>query len=598
MNALNNNVLWSTLPTGETNTVNNDLDMNGKRIYNLPIPVNDSEPVRVKDVKDKNTILGFIASAISFSPTTQILSTNVQAAIVEVFNYFFASQLTDYVALRNYTGYNKVVNITSQNLAGIFIYDAADTTSLDNNATIIVDTSNRRWKRQFNDLASVKWFGAIGNGVANDTTAFTNARTVTGGVYYIPNGSYVINGFDPFADCYKSGDNVTLIVDGISYNSSNSIAGALRLTTDSNVLTSLRHAKTGNILQQWQNGNGGTATYFYRGLAFKTDSHWCQVKPASLNGSVDLLWQRSDLNADPNGNRFNETYNESVDRLDFSYATTASGAPNFDSYMQIYAGTSPELIFPALPATFNQGFSTQARSGATFGVSFSPKTTSVISIKDSVGGTEIGTIDLTNGFIFKNLGWSDSSFGSAALTYITGGVAIAVSGASPLAFFQNGGETWRFDTSGNFIPGFDNAFSIGSASKRPSVLFAATGTINTSDENAKTEIEEIPQSWLDAWSEVDYCRFKYRDSVLEKGKNARWHVGLIAQKVKEAFEKRGIDPFEIGILCYDEWEDQYTDEIINGVPVPKISKKAGSLYGIRYEEALALECAYLRSKLK
>ena len=450
---------------------------------------------------------------------------------------------------------------------------------------------------------SVKSFGAVGDGTTDDSAKFTNARAATGGNYYIPDGTYKLTGFDPFQDCFTSGTSVTLIVDGVSYNCSNAIAGALRLTTDSNVLTSLRHAKTGNIIMQWQDGTVGTATYFYRGLAFKTDSHFIQCKPATNNGSTDLLFQRSDLNTDPNGNRFNITFEESTDRLLFSYATSSSGPPDFDSFMQVTGGTSPKLVFPSIAGIFNFGVGTQLRTGATFGLKFLPKSSSAVSIVDSVSGNEIGTVDATNGFIFSGLGWSNPTYGTGSLTYITNGVAIAVAGANSLAFYQNGAEAWRIDTSRNWIPGLDNTYSIGSAAKRPSVIYAATATINTSDERAKTDIEEIPEEWLDAWEDVKFYKFKYKDSVKERGRNARWHVGVIAQRVKEAFENKGIDPFEIGILCYDKWEDQYSDEFEvdeetgNKIPTKKLIKPAGEQYGIRYEEALVLECALLRKKL-
>ena len=494
---------------------------------------------------------------------------------------------------------------------------------------------------------SVEDFGGIADGATNNDAAILMAATASNGRFHFPGPGVYVCSSSVWSYAFTAGDNVQLKIGDTLYDVSNAIAGAWRLTVDSPVLMSLRHAVSGNVLQSWQDGSGGTATYFYRGLAFRTDSHWCQVKPASLNGSTDLLWQRSDLHADPNGNRFNETYNESVDRLDFSYATTASGAPNFDSYMQINAGTSPKLVFPALFASFNQGFGTQTRTGATFGVSFVPKTSSVISIKDSVGGSEIGTVDLTNGFTFAALGWANASYGSGQLTYITGGVAIAVAGAGSMAFYQDGGEAWRINTSRNFVPGADNTYSLGEPAKRVSVVYAGTATINTSDERAKQDIQSIPQSWLDAWAEVDYCRFKYRDAVAEKGDSARWHVGVIAQRVKEAFEKHGIDPFEIGVLCWDRWGDQYVEELVTEidvrtvlvkvsepefeettiqdeagterpvkilvkdavyeeqeievekqVPKRKLAKKAGEQYGIRYDEAFALECAYLRSKIK
>ena len=163
------------------------------------------------------------------------------------------------------------------------------------------------------------------------------------------------------------------------------------------------------------------------------------------------------------------------------------------------------------------------------------------------------------------------------------------------------------------LPDADNVHSLGFTGQRWSEVYAANGTINTSDEREKEMIECVPKAWIDAWSEVQYARFKFKDAVAKKGEDkARWHVGLIAQRVKEVFERHGIDAFEIGLLCYDEWDDKFIDgyeeiEVTNedgSVSKKHIAKpnaiqvtKAGNRYGIRYEQALALECAYLRSKL-
>lgn len=86
--------------------------------------------------------------------------------------------------------------------------------------------------------------------------------------------------------------------------------------------------------------------------------------------------------------------------------------------------------------------------------------------------------------------------------------------------------------------------------------------------------------------------------------------------MRDAFESEGLDAFAYGLLCYDEWPAEYEDvteerEFVTtddeGVEhvakrfVPtgerRLIAEAGNRYGIRYEEALALECAYLRSIL-
>jgi hypothetical protein len=161
-------------------------------------------------------------------------------------------------------------------------------------------------------------------------------------------------------------------------------------------------------------------------------------------------------------------------------------------------------------------------------------------------------------------------------------------------------------------PSADNTVSLGASDARWTEVFAANGTINTSDEREKDLIEEIPQAWLDAWADVNYARFKFKEAIEKKGNGARWHIGLVAQKVQQAFANHGINAFEIGLLCYDEWDDQFEDVLAEqeitdaeGSKVKALVKtgeriqtqKVGNRYGVRYEQALALECAYLRSKL-
>ncbi|WP_026562495.1 tail fiber domain-containing protein [Bacillus sp. J37] len=142
-------------------------------------------------------------------------------------------------------------------------------------------------------------------------------------------------------------------------------------------------------------------------------------------------------------------------------------------------------------------------------------------------------------------------------------------------------------------PSSDNSVSVGQASNRFSTVFAGTGTINTSDRNSKQQILKIDNKVLDAWSEVNYFQFKFNDAVEEKGDEARTHFGIIAQEIEEAFTRHGLNAFNYGLLCYDEWEDQY--EEIDGNKVLVTPK--GSRYSIRPDECLMLESALIRREL-
>lgn len=171
-------------------------------------------------------------------------------------------------------------------------------------------------------------------------------------------------------------------------------------------------------------------------------------------------------------------------------------------------------------------------------------------------------------------------------------------------------ERLRINQDGHTHPVGDNLRDLGLAAFRWREIFAANSTINTSDEREKEQIGAIPDEWLDAWGNVEWSRFKWSASVEEKGEAARWHVGLIAQQIRDVFAARGIDAFEIGLLCHDEWEQQtrpiyatrineetgaeeeyYTGEV-------EVTLAAGDRFGVRYSQAQAMEAAWLRRQIK
>lgn len=189
------------------------------------------------------------------------------------------------------------------------------------------------------------------------------------------------------------------------------------------------------------------------------------------------------------------------------------------------------------------------------------------------------------------------------------GATIRASYAGQGVSIQTGGSTERLNVSSAGVtrPGADNTQTLGSASYRWSEVFAGTGTINTSDEREKQDVADIDPRVLRAWGRVKFQQFRWRDSVQKKGEGARIHFGVIAQRVKEAFEAEGLDPFAYGLLCYDEWgaqPERWSEPVLDddgnvvvesALIAPALA--AGNRYGVRYEEALALECAYLRARL-
>ena len=163
---------------------------------------------------------------------------------------------------------------------------------------------------------------------------------------------------------------------------------------------------------------------------------------------------------------------------------------------------------------------------------------------------------------------------------------------------------------GHFAPTHDGTSYCGMSARRWKEIYAVTGSIITSDIREKQMISDIPESVFRAWGRVDFRQFLFNDAVEKKGTSARLHVGIVAQQVKEAFEAEGLDATRYGILCYDEWSDEWESvEVIDNpvldedgnevVPAQTHIERvqiqtAGNRYGIRYEEALALECAYQR----
>ncbi|ORE93964.1 DUF2793 domain-containing protein [Aurantimonas sp. 22II-16-19i] len=113
------------------------------------------------------------------------------------------------------------------------------------------------------------------------------------------------------------------------------------------------------------------------------------------------------------------------------------------------------------------------------------------------------------------------------------------------------GEAIR--ANGAIVHAADNLHAFGSASLRAAAVYAATGTINTSDATQKRLRGEPDDAEMRAWSRVRPKIFQWNDAIAAKGEDgARLHAGYVAQEVAEAFAAEGLDPARYGLFCVDE----------------------------------------------
>lgn len=149
-------------------------------------------------------------------------------------------------------------------------------------------------------------------------------------------------------------------------------------------------------------------------------------------------------------------------------------------------------------------------------------------------------------------------------------------------------ERWLVDNAGVFAPCADNTYTLGKSGARPSQLWAATATINTSDERQKEQVKSLSEDErFDAlFSQLNPVSYKWKDYTDKiKGTTSdaagneteveidnphvfkRLHHGMIAQQVEKAMNDCGITSEEFAGLIKD--------------------KDTGE-YGLRYEEFIPM----------
>ena len=205
-------------------------------------------------------------------------------------------------------------------------------------------------------------------------------------------------------------------------------------------------------------------------------------------------------------------------------------------------------------------------------------TTPVSLLRDDEGAVFRGSSDDDSNIVFINAGANTAQLTTNKDTILLG---------------PNPGDTTN---SKDVSPFEDDAISSGVAGLRWSEIFSVNGTINTSDSRLKLS-EDIPDEVLDAWANVEKVIFRWVSSVETKGDDARYHIGVLAQQVQEAFEAEGLDASRYGVFCYDEWDDvemQYDVKTDDGDSVETVTVSSGERYSVRYDQAAQLDAALER----
>ena len=147
----------------------------------------------------------------------------------------------------------------------------------------------------------------------------------------------------------------------------------------------------------------------------------------------------------------------------------------------------------------------------------------------------------------------------------------------------------------------DNGIDLGNGSYRWRVVYAGTGTINTSDRNMKDNIQDLEENEIKVATELsDMIKtFKFKDAIKEKGDKARIHTGFIAQEVEDVFNKYELDAMKYGLLCIDnvyKVDGEKVDKEGNIYTKDSENVKVEKVYGVRMVELLCFMNSGLNNK--
>ncbi len=503
------------------------------------------------------------------------------------------------------------------------------------------------------DVVSVKIFGAVGDGVADDTAA-VQAALNTGKAVYFPDGTYaasglttgalnqklfgsgriVKNGNGPLLSSTHSGLSINdLYFSGTGYTGDNlSFTGTsptlINVTSENAAGRAFKSTKSSTVIigghyRTSDNTASGYDIEFGDGV---NSSLYNFIDSMSTNQSFGgVLCQTADLYAnncqigklDTTGSNAAKVFaSRIIGNISLSGSGSVLSGCGIAANVTFNAGTSKCALvnndYASGSVIVNNGngnnfIETNVSAGSRPIMQYGPSSSDSKIAYDTAYTGFAKDIYIATGIraysanTFESATvWGLLTVGSSGqVTLGTNQSFVSYLASSTHQFIVSSVATAAIDST-SVRPETDDAISSGTAAKRWSVVYSASPTINTSDEREKQQIRELSNAEK---AVAIRCKalvraFKFNDAVAKKGASARWHFGVIAQDIIAAFEAEGLDAFAYGVVCFDEWaatsatpaeHDDSGNELCSAMP----ASPAGDRYGVRYEELLAFVIAAL-----